>query len=76
MLKYFVEEGTRNKQRGNDIFDIEAYAKYNPDLMATFRDDIYTYYLHYILYGQYENRICNGAFYDERDYSKVYNEEY
>lgn len=76
VLKYFVEEGTRNKQRGNDIFDIEAYAKYNPDLMATFRDDIYTYYLHYILYGQYENRICNGTFYDERDYSKVYNEEY
>ena len=76
LIKYFVEQGTLQKHRGNDRFDLNIYMQFNPDLSETFKDDIYTYYLHYALYGQYENRICNGLFFEERDYSGVYDEDY
>ena len=54
---HFVNWGIKEGRKTSANFDVQKYKANNPDLAKGYGDDIRSYYEHYILFGQYENRI-------------------
>ena len=54
---HFVNWGIKEGRKTSANFDVQKYKANNPDLANGYGDDIRSYYEHYILFGQYENRI-------------------
>lgn len=62
LLQHFITYGMREGRRGNASFDVVIYRDNNPDLIQAFgREDLVSYYLHYINYGKNEGRIASSA---------------
>lgn len=62
LLQHFVSFGMQEGRRGNADFDVNAYMDNNPDLVQLFgKEDLASYYLHYISYGKKEGRSAISA---------------
>lgn len=83
-IKYFVETGMKNGDRGNEAFDITSYYNANPDIRKALKKDWPIYYEHYMAYGRAEGRKASGVdklegyvtVYKGQDYSAVYDYNY
>ena len=59
LLQHFVTFGMQEGRRGNAEFDVRVYMQNNADLINAFgKEDLTSYYLHYINYGKKEGRIA------------------
>ena len=62
LLQHFISYGMQEGRRGNAEFDVRAYMQNNADLLNAFgKEDLTSYYLHYIDYGKKEGRIAVSA---------------
>ena len=62
LLQHFITYGMGEGRNGNASFNVSAYMENNPDLIAAFgREDLKSYYLHYINYGKKEGRTATGT---------------
>lgn len=60
-LKHFVEYGMNEGRDAKAGFSIRSYKNANVDLRKAFRNDLKQYYMHYIYYGNKENRTATGT---------------
>lgn len=59
LLQHFITYGMREGRRGNAEFDVWAYMQNYDDLLKSYgREDLSSYYLHYIAYGKKEGRVA------------------
>ena len=71
-------------RQAKETFNVSAYRNRYPDLREAFKNNLVSYYLHYITNGQAEGRIatnCNEivgylTVYNGVDYSAVYDYNY
>ena len=79
-LEHFVGCGMSEGRIGREAFDVHSYRFKYGDLRRAYRNDLRKYYMHYIQYGKYENRITTGVtclqdcltMYNGTDYDLVY----
>lgn len=84
VIEHFVNVGMPKGRKGNNTFDVKAYAYANADCRASFKNNLPKYYLHYVRLGNKQGRVCKGVttfvggktVYKNVDYSAVYNLEY
>ncbi len=84
ILEHFVTEGIPSGQQGIDSFDVYSYAYSYSDLRHAYKNNLKSYYLHYINYGCKEGRIAVGittmqdgaTVYNGKNYSSVFDAEY
>ena len=57
-LEHFWIFGIREGRIGSQDFNVQIYRKNNIDLEKAFNTNLLDYYIHYLNYGIYENRIC------------------
>lgn len=79
LLKYFLEYGIKNGDQGCMEFNVEAYRKWNPNLVKKYGDDLTRYYHDYLNEGITKNRRAFGVpkvkentIYEGIDYQAVY----
>ena len=81
-LKHFVEFGMNEGRDAIAGFSIKSYKNANDDLRKAFGNNLKQYYMHYIYYGNKENRTVTGkdneivnpvTEYNGVDYKDVYN---
>jgi len=58
-LEHFVTYGMKEGRRGNEEFDVAKYKARYSDLRKAFKNDLASYYWHYLKNGITENRIAN-----------------
>ena len=56
-LWHFVNYGMSEGRIAKDTFNVYVYRNTYDDLRNAYGSDMRAYYMHYIIYGQYENRI-------------------
>lgn len=56
LLNHFTTQGMLEGRQGCATFNVQSYIVNNPDLVPLYGDNLAQYYLHYINYGQNENR--------------------
>ena len=61
VLEHFVTKGMPYALQGIDSFNVQAYAKLNPELQAHFGEAWSNYYLHFITTGIVEGRSTSGT---------------
>jgi hypothetical protein len=76
MIKYFVEWGMKRGWQCCENFDVAAYRRNNKDIAQELGDEYEPYYMHYINYGQYENRVTKAAYSEGVNYELVFDAEY
>lgn len=59
LLQHFITFGMQEGRCGNSEFDVKVYIQNNADLVQAFgKEDLKSYYFHYIKYGKKEGRIA------------------
>ena len=84
LLSHFLNYGMKEGRQGIVYFDVNSYKRRYKDLRMAFGNDLKSYYLHYVYYGQSEHRIASGpvdnfdavTVYNGVDYSPVYDYNY
>lgn len=58
VLRHFVEWGMNEKRQPSANFNVDTYKNRYGDLQAAYGNNWKAYYLHYIIYGVFENRYA------------------
>jgi len=61
VLKHFVTKGMKYALQGIGSFNVLAYAKLNDDLPKYYGNDYRAMYIHFLEFGQFENRAFSGT---------------
>lgn len=84
VLRHFVSFGMSEGRLAKSTFDVRSYRNAYPDLRAAYGTNWRKYFLHYMNFGQYENRsmltgvtaMQGTTTYNGVDYSLIYDFQY
>ncbi len=54
--RHFIQHGCKEGRQSGPLFDVKAYKSNHSDLGNLFKDDFFSYYVHYMNYGILEGR--------------------